>query len=96
MLIESTSVIKEVDHTVQDELVTVNGEKVSPIENIDERLIQLSIMSEGSHSKTMHIKRCYDEKEVHVLIDFNHNFIHPTLVKVSKVKLDNNEALSVE
>ncbi|XP_024196009.1 uncharacterized protein LOC112199191 [Rosa chinensis] len=73
-------------------------EEVPPITDLEEPLIRLQVMSDNKSSPaTMQLKGNFNKKVVHVLIDSGatHNFIHPQLLRGTKVQVHNFSPLHV-
>lgn len=70
--------------------------EVPPIIDIEEPLIRLQVMADGG-STTMQLKGSFTNRRVHVLIDSGatHNFIHPRLLKGTKVPVHKFKPLNV-
>ncbi|XP_061993693.1 uncharacterized protein LOC133711607 [Rosa rugosa] len=85
----------------EEDLLSVEeslDQEVPPITDIEEPLIRLHVIGDGSSSPaTMQLKGLFNNKIVHVLIDSGatHNFIHPQLLKNTKVQVHQLSPLNV-
>lgn len=73
---------------VEETFCTDTVDEIPPIENIDEPLIRLNVLSGDTMAETMQLKGQFNSKQVHVLVDCSatHNFIHPALLKKGNLK----------
>lgn len=71
--------------------------EVPPVDNGEDPLIQLNVISDGKWPETMQLKGKCGSKSVHVLVDSgaSHNFIHPALLPSLKSKIQTMDPLSV-
>lgn len=94
LLIEACT---EGDLPVPDEIFAPATEEVPPVDNGEEPLIQLNVISDDKWPETMQLKGKCGTKRVHVLIDSGatHNFIHPSLLRGLTVESTGQKALSV-
>lgn len=83
---------------VEEAICADTVDDIPPIENTDEPLIRINVLSGDTTVETMQLKGQFNSKPVHVLIDCGatHNFIHHALLKKGKFDVDHTGALTVK